>query len=376
MTDPTGGTAEPSGIGARNDDPAGVRDAVAGLATLFTALDAEDWELVISHLDQDVVLADELTGTWLRGHEAVARYLRAQEGIVTEIVSEPTDVAARHLGNGNWLITFNFTQRYRLIGAEHREQLTGCCVLRLQQPSWQLVVFHLGGLAKGIEARTVPATPGEPLADEHSETGEHAPGERSATTPAEVGPATEPPGVPSLGDVLRGHRERRRLSLRALADESGLSASFLSQVERGLTDPSVGSLRRIAQGLGVRISELLDDGSPAMPGVELARQQDRQTIELAHSGVAIEPFPVTESVGLSAQIRRYSADVAFASDETAHEDDELLYVVEGRLELVTGDARAVLGAGDGAIVRRRSRHGLRPVPGDPPRVLVVRSRME
>jgi transcriptional regulator with XRE-family HTH domain len=175
--------------------------------------------------------------------------------------------------------------------------------------------------------------------------------------------------------VLRGHRERQRLSLRALADESGLSASFLSQVERGLTDPSVGSLRRIARGLGVRISELLDDGSPAMPGVELARQQDRQTIELTHSGVVIEPFPVTESFDLSAQIRRYSDDVAVASAETAHEDDELLYVVEGQLELVTGDSRAVLGAGDGAVVRRQAPHGLRPVPGKSPRVLVVRSRV-
>lgn len=70
-----------------------------------------------------------------------------------------------------------------------------------------------------------------------------------------------------IGERLRLSRQKLGLSLRALAEQTGLSASFLSQVELGQTMPSVGSLQRIAESLGLTVSMLLrqdDTQNPVM----------------------------------------------------------------------------------------------------------------
>ena len=60
-----------------------------------------------------------------------------------------------------------------------------------------------------------------------------------------------------IGERLRLSRQNLGLSLRALAERTGLSASFLSQVELGQTMPSLGSLTRIAESLQLTVSMLL-----------------------------------------------------------------------------------------------------------------------
>lgn len=60
-----------------------------------------------------------------------------------------------------------------------------------------------------------------------------------------------------VGARLRDARQTRNLSLRALAEKTGFSASFLSQVELGQASPSLGSLQRIAEALGVTVAGLV-----------------------------------------------------------------------------------------------------------------------
>jgi transcriptional regulator with XRE-family HTH domain len=54
-----------------------------------------------------------------------------------------------------------------------------------------------------------------------------------------------------VGPKLKQRRNELNLSLRALAAETGLSAAFLSQIERGKSNPSLNSLQRIAKALNV-----------------------------------------------------------------------------------------------------------------------------
>jgi transcriptional regulator with XRE-family HTH domain len=64
-----------------------------------------------------------------------------------------------------------------------------------------------------------------------------------------------------IGERLREARQNRGLSLRALGEVTGFSASFLSQVELGQASPSLGSLYRIAEALGITVAGLLDRGT-------------------------------------------------------------------------------------------------------------------
>src|SRR5918998_210564 len=70
---------------------------------------------------------------------------------------------------------------------------------------------------------------------------------------------------PPIGPRIRALRDASGLSLRDLADRSGVSAPMLSQVERGETSPTLATATRIAAGLDLRLSQLLrlDEGGGA-----------------------------------------------------------------------------------------------------------------
>lgn len=73
-------------------------------------------------------------------------------------------------------------------------------------------------------------------------------------------PSHDAESVVRLGLRLRQARQRSGLSLRALARELGVSASFVSQLENGKSQPSVATLFSLARLLGVSIDELFDHG--------------------------------------------------------------------------------------------------------------------
>jgi transcriptional regulator with XRE-family HTH domain len=90
----------------------------------------------------------------------------------------------------------------------------------------------------------------------------------------------------TLAPFLRAQRQMARLSLRALAQLTGVSDSYLSQVERGLHQPSPEVLKAMAGALGVSATTLYErmgwietDEPEAREGVELAIERDPRLTE-------------------------------------------------------------------------------------------------
>ena len=86
--------------------------------------------------------------------------------------------------------------------------------------------------------------------------------------------------VDALGQFIRGQRQLAKLSLRELAERARVSNPYLSQVERGMHEPSVRVLKAIAAALGLSpetlLAEagLLDDDEVARPPTEEAIRAD------------------------------------------------------------------------------------------------------
>ncbi|MDE9365528.1 helix-turn-helix transcriptional regulator [Luteipulveratus sp. YIM 133132] len=64
------------------------------------------------------------------------------------------------------------------------------------------------------------------------------------------------PAVPDLGAYLREQRQAAELSIRQLADRTGISNPYLSQIERGLKRPSADILQALAKGLRISAEQL------------------------------------------------------------------------------------------------------------------------
>ncbi|MHB1487140.1 MAG: helix-turn-helix domain-containing protein [Acidimicrobiales bacterium] len=70
----------------------------------------------------------------------------------------------------------------------------------------------------------------------------------------------------ALGHLIRTQRELGRMSLRQMAERANISNAYLSQIERGLHQPSVRVLRSIASALNLSAETLLRQSSPAPSG--------------------------------------------------------------------------------------------------------------
>lgn len=327
----------------------GTTIAATALTDWLAALDAEAWDVVADWLDKDVQLADELTTGWLRGHERVGAYLRASEGIVTDIVSTPWHLTVSDLGPDNALITFTLHQRYRLDGVERSENSTGSAIFGIRDDRPRLVLFHLA---------PVPSVEAEP-----------------ATDSALDQPVESVAEVFVLGEEIKRRRAAADLSLRKLSERTGLSPSFLSQVERSLADPSVSSLRQIAGGLGIDMLNLLGrDRGPSSSSVREGLRGERARFLVGESGVTVEGFAGFVDGALEAYIAEPAPRHAGLDLVDVPGAEEFLYVLSGTVELESGQRSLVLHAGDGAHVRSAIPHRVSPGLGAPTRYLVVRTR--
>ncbi|MCL7454197.1 MAG: helix-turn-helix domain-containing protein, partial [Anaerolineae bacterium] len=88
-----------------------------------------------------------------------------------------------------------------------------------------------------------------------------------------------------LGNRLRARRQELGLSLRELAERVGLTASFLSQIERDLASPSIESLRKISDALEVPIFHFLIEPDTRSPVV---RRQERAKLNLPDSNLTYQ----------------------------------------------------------------------------------------
>lgn len=91
----------------------------------------------------------------------------------------------------------------------------------------------------------------------------------------------------SLGRSIRATREQRGLSLRELARRVNVSPSFVSQIELGKANPSVGTLYALVAELGTTLDDLI--GEPEAPGPELVDADGPLPTDRARVDVPVQP---------------------------------------------------------------------------------------
>jgi transcriptional regulator with XRE-family HTH domain len=79
----------------------------------------------------------------------------------------------------------------------------------------------------------------------------------------------------TLGKKLRQKRREQLITLKQLAEKTKLSVGFLSEIERGLAQPSISSLKKIAQTLGISLFNFREEQSNAdQNGAQLSLRAD------------------------------------------------------------------------------------------------------
>jgi len=112
------------------------------------------------------------------------------------------------------------------------------------------------------------------------------------------GEPVPPLPAPPLGERIREERLRRGVTLRGLAREVGVSASLVSQIETGKSQPSVSTLYAITTALGISVEDLFGPGEQAAPAAD----------PVAAAGTASQASPASPVPSVAAALAVLAAD--------------------------------------------------------------------
>ncbi|HET6380959.1 MAG TPA: MerR family transcriptional regulator [candidate division Zixibacteria bacterium] len=190
--------------------------------------------------------------------------------------------------------------------------------------------------------------------------------------PAAIG--ADPPPAPSRararqrqldGRRVRALRQQHGLSLREVAQRTGLSVSFLSSIERDATGVSMATLQRLTAAYGVTLVDLF---APSGSGY-LVRATQRSALEL--SGVRVEQLAAASSVQLEPQLF-VLAPGSSSQGGYSHRGEEFVFVLEGAVTFWVGDhAPYRLRAGDALTFPSTLPHRWRNRAGGETRLLWI-----
>lgn len=178
----------------------------------------------------------------------------------------------------------------------------------------------------------------------------------------------------AVGQRLRSLRRARGLSLETMASSTGLSIGFISQVERGLSSPSLRVLALLADTLQIGLGGLFE---PALdqpdPDPIVVFQKDRPELQLWRAGITkqlLTPPGGTQGMSLFHMVLKPGASTG---DELfSHEGEEAGLVLGGRLTLVVEARTLQLAEGDSFRFESRRPHRFsNPDPRSPTVVLWV-----
>lgn len=173
-----------------------------------------------------------------------------------------------------------------------------------------------------------------------------------------------------LGARIRELRTARGLTLVQLASATELSHPFLSQLERGLAQPSLASLRRIALALETSPIELIaaSDEVDVQGSIEINRAGDGALPEGFASGAA----RMLSHAARNFHPMEIEADALEPGERYTHQEEEFLYVVDGAIRIELDDQTHDLSSGDSIYYPGGTSHRWWSRDGNRYRLLVVK----
>jgi transcriptional regulator with XRE-family HTH domain len=169
----------------------------------------------------------------------------------------------------------------------------------------------------------------------------------------------EPAMDVAVGQRIRDLRRTRAMSLEAVAARTDLSIGFLSQIERGLSSPSLRVLATLADVLGVGIAGLFGakENAAAAPDAIVTRERQRAELNLWRTGISKQLLSPAGSEGRLNLFLVHMEPGGSTGDELyTHDGEEAGLVIEGEMKLTVDAESWTLKHGDSFRFASRRPH--------------------
>lgn len=158
-----------------------------------------------------------------------------------------------------------------------------------------------------------------------------------------------------LGKKIRDLRLRRGLTVQQLAEATGLSKGFISQVENSRTSPSLATLSDLARALETSVAYLVVE-EEQIPFV--TRAMDRPRIHVGGNTSRVEVISAQPKRNLELVLAELPPGMSAGDKRHYHHGEECVLCLEGRVSLTCGEHTIVLEAGDSCHYDGRVPHAV------------------
>lgn len=152
-------------------------------------------------------------------------------------------------------------------------------------------------------------------------------------------------GITRLGAVIR-NRRKGRFTVKQLAEASGVSIGVLSEVERGMGNPSYKTLHKIAEALEIQIGQLIDDADDRPDRGGVVRAAERTRLQFGSEGLVYELLTPDLHGRLEMLQTRIPAGFDNLTNPFRHDGEECVLILEGQLHVTLAGQTHELAAGD------------------------------
>lgn len=153
-----------------------------------------------------------------------------------------------------------------------------------------------------------------------------------------------------IGQRINDLRLRHKVTLKDLSKKTGLTTSFISQVERALASPSVSSLEKIAHALNARISYFFDE--PEYKELIFVRKgRDRKSVYKDKKIVCETLAAGFFNINVQPQIYTLPFDCELEIELNSSVGDKFGMVIKGKMEFIFGEEKLIFDEGDSVFCR-------------------------
>lgn len=146
-----------------------------------------------------------------------------------------------------------------------------------------------------------------------------------------------------LSTRLKNKRTEINMSIKELSEKTGLSSGFISQIEHGLSEPSITSLRNIAEVLGVPVFYFLLDDNDVNPVV---KKDQRRILKFAKSNLTFELLSPDLNHQMEMHIAKIKPGKSTFEENEFHYGEEIIHIISGNMWILVGSEEYLLEEGD------------------------------
>jgi transcriptional regulator with XRE-family HTH domain len=180
----------------------------------------------------------------------------------------------------------------------------------------------------------------------------------------------------NIGSTIKRLRLARKLTLQAVAKETGFSPALISQIENDNVSPPIATLSKIAKFFDIKMAQLFSEDEDDRK-FEIVRAHERTTVPRVISKNGSSQGYFYESLSFLKQNKKMDAfmvtvtEMAAEANTYCHDGEEFIFVMDGTARFLLDDQSFILHEGDAIYFESTLGHRLLSEDGNEVKVLVV-----